>query len=625
MRIKTLDEVDGVRPGLPAEQKGTFFASYKLAHAAFHAAGFTDDDAHTRALGVASSRLDDVTRIVAVCDSIYTGEWPTPGKGAPRNPYGGLASVDYPDGFDSWKTAWRVYAASVTDPKEFLALYDWVYAVIDSGVYTNIWQELPNTNDIAVRDGKLPEGVKVYSTPADYDLKAWKDVPELYTELKVNVPSVADAVAIYEIVWSERKRIEVDGLFRADAAGPRLRVDSVDEVRVVRHDAETGTLTIELPIAKLTALPYRDESGATVFEAKRPEDFTTPRFLSSIPGKPVTQIHPAKHFHQVPDAPHLSVMTAEEGASRTFGVHHQSQDSVWVDGDRIWSRVTLFEPKLVQDVLLGTTREVSTGIVARVIDEEGELNGVHYSRRQVDPVYDHLAFVPRGRCGPECAALLDGAIQVDETKMEGKTMSKEDKAPDADETKSQVLRIGDAKDAPTIALCPKVTADDAAAFQTKIDAEATARKAAEANAVELQKKIDALQGANDGAEGRIKALEAQVGALKTTDDTLDARLDERLEMAAWMRGHVDDEYSPKGKSVVDMRKDALTALISGIDLKDKSPEYVAARFDALKDELAAPVGKNDLRGAAPKNDEGEAPSRRGSLWRDPTKKADKSA
>jgi hypothetical protein len=259
--------------------------------------------------------------------------------------------------------AWRSYVAGISDAADFLSVFEWVGAVVDSGVHS-VWGEIPI--DIKARTQDLPPAAKVYSTPADYGVDAWSELPLGYSKERVNVPSASDIVALYEIVHSERKRKEIDGLFQLD--DHEMRVDSVDEVRVVRHDAETGTLTLDLPIVKLTALPYRDSVGNEVFEAKRPEDFTTPRFLGGIPGKPITQLHPTKHFHQIPDAPHLPAMAPDEANARTYGVHHKGQDSVWVVNDRIWSRVTLFEPRLVQDVLLGNSREVSTGIVARVVD-----------------------------------------------------------------------------------------------------------------------------------------------------------------------------------------------------------------------------------------------------------------
>lgn len=479
--LAALQQRLGTGLNVPPEKRDRFLAAYKLADAAFKAAGYSDDDASARAVGVATTRLDDAYETVAINDE--------------------------------------------ADATKF-------------------------------EDGDL-----------------------------------------------------------------RLIVDAVEDFRVVRHDADTGTLTIDVPLLKLTALSYTYADGVTVFEAKRPEDFTTPRFLSGIPGKPVTQIHPRKHFSSIPDAPHIEAMTPEEAASRTFGVHHLSNDSVWVEGNKVWARVTLFEPKLVNDVLLGAMRQVSTGIVARVIDEVGEIDGVKYTRRQVRPVYDHLAFVPRGRCGPECAAKVDGTIQGEDDKTSRREdMSKEGegKAPEQEieDQAPRLLRIGDAQ----IALCPKLTAEQVADAQAKIDALIAEKTTATQKVVDMQKDVDRLQGANDGAGARIAALEGEVNALKDSAGAIDDRFDERVEIVTWVHDNVPD-YEHKGKTIAQMKADAVKALVPDVKLDGKSEEYVAGLFDALRDQRANPVGENNLRGRndSPDNEDETAPRR--NLHRKPAKPA----
>ena len=95
MHITSIDQVDQLRSGLGQVQQEQVFAAYGRAYAAFQIAGFPEDQCHDQASAIALSRIDEQLELVAVCDALYDGTWPTPGKGAPRNPYGGFASLGF--------------------------------------------------------------------------------------------------------------------------------------------------------------------------------------------------------------------------------------------------------------------------------------------------------------------------------------------------------------------------------------------------------------------------------------------------------------------------------------------------------------------------------------------------
>ncbi|GEM_PF-2895698 len=727
MHFTSTDEIEALRPGLDSAQRQRAFDAYTRALAAFQVAGFDESACHERAGAIALSRIDAAKQLVAICDSLYKGEWPTPGPGAPRNPYGGFASLGYPGSIQGWADAWRVYIAGIDDPDLFQAISEWLWAV-DEAIpgEQHLWEvDRPESP----REGNLPDA-QVLSTPAAHGLDAWKEIPPGEGELMYAAPSEQDLEVLFRVYWEERLRKQIDGILRADATsqvawsdvseadytveqlaravpkaclawgkaqaaekerdltkadlklrykmpngtvningiraalsrlpqtklpadvlskaktelenalaaakkdlgiedrsdGREPRIDQIDEIQVVRHDEDLGLLTVDMTILKFQVLPYRDASGEVVMEALLPKDYATPAYLSTIPGKPITDLHPAAHFRGYGVVDELS---PKEQAARTYGIHHLDDRAHWVDGDRIRSRATLFEPSLIQDVLLGGRREVSAGRLAAVIDEQGDFAGRHYARRQTNPIHDHTAFVPKGRCGPECAVVLDGAIQVDESTTGG-TMTQETKKGKAGagnappEGDARTLQIADATDetkSMQIALPPEVKDDDAKAFQARIDEILQANTDAVAKVDELTKEVERLTGAKDGANDELAALKQQVAELKTgqtaLDDGFDARVDERAEMIAVMRELVPD-YAHRGKSIVDMQRDALQAHDPELDLEGKSDEYIAGRFEQLQAAQAEPVGARTLRSTEDESDDGEE-NPRTSMYRDPTK------
>ena len=202
--------------------------------------------------------------------------------------------------------------------------------------------------------------------------------------------------------------------------------------------------------------------------------------------------------------------------------------------------------------------------------------------------------------------------------------------PGSSAEEPRVLQIADAADETkslTITLCPDVKEDDAATWQTRIDEILQARIDAEAKIVDLNKQIEQLTGAKDGADSELETLRQKVSDLETAQTTLDDGLDERMialaderaVMIAFMADAVPD-YAHQGKSIAQMRRDALEAYFDDLDLKGKSDDYIAGRFEQLKDSLAEPVGDRQMRSTNDGDDTKDVDPRQ-NLHRDPSKAA----
>ena len=199
------------------------------------------------------------------------------------------------------------------------------------------------------------------------------------------------------------------------------------------------------------------------------------------------------------------------------------------------------------------------------------------------------------------------------------------------ETTAMSLKLDEA----TIALCPDVKVEDATAFQTAIDALTQAKLDAEQAVADLQAKLDAAKGEGDGKDAVIQTLQDKLKTVQDAqaklDEGLDTRLDERIDMIAFMR-ELDPEYDHRGKTVADMRVDALKNFDEDFDPKDLSEDYIKARFDTVQEfwekQRKDPTGVFDLR--APRGDgededeeKSRADARTVGLYRDPLKQGKK--
>jgi hypothetical protein len=109
---------------------------------------------------------------------------------------------------------------------------------------------------------------------------------------------------------------------------------------------------------------------------------------------------------------------------------------------------------------------------------------------------------------------------------------------------------------------------------------------------EMQAKLDAALAERDAA--RNDAVSAKADA---APEKIEARVAARLALRADAAKLLPADYKFEGKSDLQVRQDAVVA--KGVAIEGKSPEYVAAYFDVLLAQSAAPVAAQYV---APKTD-----------------------
>lgn len=178
-----------------------------------------------------------------------------------------------------------------------------------------------------------------------------------------------------------------------------------------RHVTPDGFLVCQdVPMARIGDMLYGPEetpvhsadgvSGVTI--SREPDEVFREDTILSMIGKPVTNDHPN------------TLVGPAIWKDHTVGTVMSARRGVGTMSDMLIGDIMICEPQAIQDVLDGKI-EVSCGY-----DAEYEPTGPGRGR-QKNIVYNHLALVDKGRCGPRCAI---GDYQPPELRTEEREMAK---------------------------------------------------------------------------------------------------------------------------------------------------------------------------------------------------------
>lgn len=190
-----------------------------------------------------------------------------------------------------------------------------------------------------------------------------------------------------------RNRFRV-GRFFASTYGRTMRYHTTTQLSEHIHETPEGyLLCLDVPIARTGVMEYaadevpgelsEDADGSVVLVSRSAADVFAPETMASFEGKSVTVDHPGEF------------VTPENWQALTVGICQNVRRG---EGD---SRDLLLADLLITDahaieLVRGGLREVSCGYDA---DYEAMAPGVG---RQHNIMGNHIALVPRGRCGARC-------------------------------------------------------------------------------------------------------------------------------------------------------------------------------------------------------------------------------
>lgn len=273
----------------------------------------------------------------------------------------------------------------------------------------------------------------------------------------------------------------------------------------------------------------------------RPEDVVfSEDAIKSYAYRPITNNHPKEP---------VTAKTWKRDAVGGIG------GDVLRDGEFVNVPLVLMDEAAITDYESGK-RELSMGYDATFEFKDGFTpEGLPYQAIQTSMSMNHVALVDRARGGAD-------------------------------------LRIGDNSPAPSVSSGHKEGGQMADLKKMMVDGLTIETTEQGMQAIEkLQKLVGdsaaKLQAVTDAHSADIAKRDAEIDALKAkvlTDADIDARVTARADLIAKAKTVHDADYS--GKSVDDIRKTAVVAVIGDAAIAGKAPAYVEARFDILVGDAA---------------------------------------
>lgn len=393
---------------------------------------------------------------------------------------------------------------------------------------------------------------------------------------------------------------------------------------------------------------YRNQDGSVRRELRPASEVFNTDSLETLSMTALTMGHPSRP------------VTSEN--ARGVQIGSVGQD-VRRDGNRVRATITVNDANSIDTMQRGR-RQISCGYWCDLemtpgITEDGEA----YDAIQKNIVYNHAAIVDRGRAGPDVAARLDAygeGVDVAWMVLDDQT---EDRQGLADIDDGDGKDLSDVKDCngDSSAECRKDftnTQDGTESMNRKItldgvtysfDADDTAFQAinkaltvnnTRADQLEVEKAdmIDQHTAALDAEKARADAAEEKLAdAIKRADEASDPAkirkaIDDRLELERTGQKMLGEKFD-RASSDDDIRR-ACIAIVSDVDLTEKSDAYVEARFEAAIEQFdrdaarqqKADESRANVRAAAEHADEGEdlieaakkrAAAKRADAWRQP--------
>lgn len=382
------------------------------------------------------------------------------------------------------------------------------------------------------------------------------------------------------------------------------RYDLLELLQTPTKDSR-GFLTAPVVLARPGVFPYILADGALRREFKPPEEILSADTARSAGLAPVTDGH------------HGMVTCEEPWRVRGF-VH----PGVAAEDGKLKGIETIFDADLIREVEAGEKRQVSIGFIADIDPTPGEWNGEPYDVVQRNIRINHLAHVPEGRCGATCQIQLgDAAIgaqvaRADSGQITGCAFGCPCKGPQSTGTQGDRRQSNVNNGIPQKAVqvgstqydCAAPVADHIAVLEASLQTARSEKEALAGQVATLTKEKDTLQGQFDAQKVELAQAKTDLEAAKAAQvipaDKVDALIEDRLSLVTTVKSYLGDEFDPKGKSNRDLKVALIQLVDKEFDPKDRSDEYVDARFDGTVRSLDAllkqdvptgSVGPNNMR------------------------------
>lgn len=324
-------------------------------------------------------------------------------------------------------------------------------------------------------------------------------------------------------------------------------------------------------VTNIGVFPYKLSDGSIEYELRHPDDVFESESLDSLRLKPVTNNHPNE------------AVTADN--IKLFQVGNLGDNPMNGDNIHLTIDMIIQDAQTIDDVLRGK-RELSCGYTADVVDESGVWLGMPYTKRQKNIRYNHVAVVDVARAGEAARIKLDSGDGIlirsfsDDAALAVEDTNSNKEGRMADNMKTIQLDSVDYEAEPAVI-------DAYLKEKSRADSLENTVQAKEGEIAKLEAERDSAKEKLDSVEQKLAELEAS----HLDEAEINKRVQARIELMALAN---DAKAEVKvDMSDMDIKKAIVLAVYPKTSLDGKSDEYINARVDCAREDVALEKEKND--------------------------------
>jgi len=317
------------------------------------------------------------------------------------------------------------------------------------------------------------------------------------------------------------------------------RYDIFDLPGSIKRGAD-GFISADPIITRTGVFSYRLKDGSVRHEFRSDEVVFSDDALKSIRMIPITDGHPAE-FVTPENAKELAIGMTGENARR--------------DGNSVRVPIKITTKDGIEAVE-GGRLQLSLGYKCQVERKDGEFEGQKYTHAQSNIDCNHLALCDKARAGAQATLRLDAVDAV---------------------------MVSDKERKETKIMPGKVRLDSGIEYECPPEVEAAYGDVTKARADAVE-KLTAETKAKDELQGKFDAQEKELEEAKKVDnaDAIAKGVKARVALVESVKPMLSEEDAKKADEMTDaeLRVAAITATDEKFDGKDRSEDYLVARFDA---------------------------------------------
>lgn len=322
---------------------------------------------------------------------------------------------------------------------------------------------------------------------------------------------------------------------------------------------DNGFLKAPVFATRTGVFKYLKADGTVIHEYRPPAEVFNADSMASLQGVPLTNRHPTE------------MVNSKNARKLTVGF---TSDIVQQDGNFVKTAVTVSDQGMINEIEKDGITQVSCGYKCDLefspgITPEGE----KYDAIQKNIRYNHLAVVDRGRAGPDVKLRLDSEDAVlDDECFRKENFNQPPKREDVMGT-AQIKLDGVGYDVDSSVAGPINTA----LKNARLDGLKEGQKEMDEEKKKSKKAMDEMQAKIDGLESDLKEAKES----KLDDKDIHAKVVARAALMDSAKAHLDKETKMDEMSDLEIKKAVVAKVCDGLDLEEKSEDYIQARFDHI--------------------------------------------